>query len=157
MRSFVLSVAGLALLGLIAPPGRADDHSAHRPSQMQYQGKLDRYPSQSAQLEYQPPAEPYRSSYFFPKDPPARPAEDEVREVTLYDDYFTPSLLMIPSGMTVRFTNDGKHHHTTTCDWLWESGDLKRRASFSITFSRTGRYYYYCRHHRDMRGTIVVF
>ena len=88
---------------------------------------------------------------------PRHPVVAALRDIMNYDDYFTPSLLMIPSGMTVRFTNGGKHHHTTTCDWLWESGDLKRGASFSITFSRTGRYYYYCRHHCDMRGTIVVF
>jgi plastocyanin len=60
--------------------------------------------------------------------------------------------------MTVRFTNRGRHHHTTTAPWLWESGELKRGESFSLTFSRTGRYYYYCRIHPGcMRGQIEVF
>jgi len=165
MRTLMLSLAaGLALSGLLAPVGRGDDHSAHgnkKKEENPYQPRLSTYaspPVRPAQLSNQPPAEPYRSLYFFPKDPPARPADDQVRDVTLYDSYFSPRTLSIPSGMTVRWTNEGSHEHTTTADWLWESGDLRRGKSFSITFSRPGTYYYYCRHHpQDMRGTIVVF
>jgi Cupredoxin-like domain len=163
MRTLMLSVAaaaGLAVSGLLALPGRADDHSAHRPKGKEDQRRLDTYskrPAQSADLEVLPSTETYRSSYFFPKDPPARPKPDQVRDVTLYDNYFSPSNLMIPSGMTVRFTNDGEHHHTTTCNWLWESGELRPRKSFSITFTRTGTYSYHCRHHRAMSGVIVVY
>ena len=154
MRTLILSLAaGLALLGLFLPASLADDHHSARMQldKPKKKGKLDVSPSD------QPPTDPYRSSFYFPKDPPARPTADQVRDVTLYDDYFSPSYLMIASGKTVRFTNRGDHAHTTTCNWLWESGDLKRGASFSITFSRPGRYYYQCRHHRDMYGTIEVF
>jgi plastocyanin len=151
MRPLTIAVAGLALAGLLALPGQADDHQ-----RMSYQGKLSQSQGM-ADLRYQPSTERYRSSFYFPKDPPARLTDDKVRDVTLYDDYFSPSYLMVPSGMTVRFTNDGDHHHTSTANWLWESGELKKGESFSITFSRTGRYYYYCRHHRRMSGTIVVF
>jgi plastocyanin len=153
MRTLLLSVAaGLALLGLIVPASVADDqHSGRSMLPRPKQAKLDVSPSN------QPPSDPFRSSFYFPKDPPARPAEDEVRDVELYDNYFSPSFLMVASGKTVRFINRGRHHHTTTADWLWESGELKRGASFSITFSRPGRYYYHCRNHRDMYGTIVVF
>jgi plastocyanin len=163
MRTFMLSVVGttgLALLGLLALPGRADDHHSHRSKTQTSQPRLATYEKQAAQsgqLDYAPSTERYRSSYFFPKDPPARPAQDKVRDVTLYDNYFSPSYLMVPVGMTVRFTNRGKHQHTTTANWVWESGELKRGESFSLTFARAGTYYYYCRHHRDMGGTIVVF
>jgi len=160
----MLSVAaGLALVGLLAPLGRGDDHSDHRKKEENpYQPRLSTYDkSRSApplQSPSQPPVEPYRSLYYFPKEPPARPADDQVRDVTLYDSYFSPRTMMIPSGMTVRWKNDGSHEHTTTADWLWESGDLRRGESFEITFSRPGTYYYYCRHHpQKMRGTIVVF
>jgi plastocyanin len=160
MRTLMLSMtgaAGLALLGLVSLPGRADDRPALQShKETSHQGKLTTS-RQTADLVYQPPTKPYRSAFYFPKDPPARLSDDKVRDVTLYDDYFSPSYLMVPSGMTVRFTNRGDHHHTSTADWLWESGDLRKRETFSITFSRPGRYYYHCRHHRDMRGTIDVF
>jgi len=157
MRTLMLvgaAVAGLALTGLLALPGLADDsHSSQSHKDTPYQGKLTK--SQAAELSYQPPTERYRSSFYFPKDPPARLSDDKVRDVTLYDDYFSPNYLMVPSGMTVRFTNRGDHHHTTTSNWLWESGELHKKDTFSITFSRPGRYYYYCRHHRAMRGIDV--
>jgi len=159
----MLSLAGAALLGLLAPAGRGDDHSAHRDkgqTESWYQPRLRTYSDRSLtplELLQQPPARPYRSAFYFPKDPPARPKWNEVQDVYLTDDYFSPYYLMIPIGTTVRFTNRGRHHHTTTCDWLWESGEMNKGASFSITFSRVGRYYYYCRHHRDMRGVIDVY
>src|SRR5262249_8958539 len=158
MRPLILSVvAGLAVLGLIVLSGRADEHhSVQHQMDKSYQGRLDSHP-RSGRLDRQPPTEPYRSAFFFPTDPPARPKEDEVSDVTLYDNYFSPSYLMVASGKTVRFTNRGRHEHTTTCNWLWESGNLERGTAFVLTFSRPGRYYYYCRHHRDMRGTIVVY
>lgn len=161
MRTFLLSItgaAGLALLGLLAVPGRAEHrHAAPPKKEKPYQPTLRTTPTKRPPLHDQPPTEPYRSAFHFPKEPPTRPAVEEVRDVTLYDDYFSPYYLMVPSGMTVRFTNRGRHPHTTTADWLWESGELKRGQTFSITFSRPGRYYYYCRHHGDMHGVIDVF
>jgi plastocyanin len=105
-----------------------------------------------------PPTGAFRSNFVFPKAPPAHPRPDQVRDVALYDNYFSPSVLAIPSGMTVRFTNRGRHHHTTTAPLLWESGELKKGESFSLTFSKTGRYNYFCRLHTGlMRGQIEVF
>jgi plastocyanin len=103
---------------------------------------------------YHPPTVPYRSAFFFPES--AR-AERE-RDVRLSDNYFSPSILWVQAGTKVRFTNDGKHTHTVTCDTIWESGEMKRGESFSLIFTRTGTYYYYCRHHTKwMRGTITVY
>jgi plastocyanin len=101
-----------------------------------------------------PTTEPYRSAFFFPES--AR-AERE-RDVRLSDNYFSPSILWVQAGTKVRFTNDGKHTHTVTCDTIWESGEMKRGDSFSLIFTRAGTYYYYCRHHTKwMRGTITVY
>jgi len=101
-----------------------------------------------------PLLQPYRSAYFFPMEPRA----DQVRDIALMDNYFSPSLYYVPAGMTIRWTNKGRHHHTVTADGLWESGELAPGGSISIRFVRPGTYYYYCRlHPRDMRGTITVF
>jgi hypothetical protein len=159
MRTLLLSlVMGTACLGLLAP-GRADhDHSTPPASKKPaYSAKTSASPSARLIAE-QPRIQPYRSTSYFPNEPPARPRPDQVRDVSLFDNYFSPSYLMIPAGMTVRWKNEGSHHHSTTADWLWESGDLGRGKSFSLTFTRRGTYYYYCRlHPRDMRGVIVVY
>jgi plastocyanin len=161
MRMLMLVVAGavgLALSGLLALPSLADDHhSSQSRKEKPKQGKLSKDSRQDAELLNQPPTERYVSNFYFPKDPPARLTEDKVRDVTLYDNYFSPSYLMVPTGMTVRFINRGEHQHTSTADWRWESGELKKGEKFSITFARPGRYYYHCRHHRAMVGTIDVY
>src|SRR4051794_26900971 len=157
MRTLILIVAGLALTGLLTLPGLADDNrSSQSHKEMPDRDKLTTSPERSADLSAQPRTERYRSTFYFPKDPPARPAEDKVRDVTLYDDYFSPSYLMVPSGMTVRFTNRGDHHHTSTADWLWESGGLRKKETVSITFSRQGGYHYHRRPPRGMRGRMGV-
>ena len=87
---------GIALSGLLILPSLADDqHSSQSRKNMSYQSKLSTYPQRTADLESQPPTEPYRSTFYFPKDPPARPREDQVRDVTLYDTsgpYTDPSV-----------------------------------------------------------------
>ena len=181
MRTFCLSVVlGTASLGLLvcsAPPGRAEDE--HRkderpkvdprktpppPLRSPYDtpadrrsGKLDPYGAGSSEgrlMPEYPPTERFRAPYFFPKGAKA----ERTREVVLYDNYYSPSTLYVPEGTQVRFKNGGRHTHTTTCDWVWESGELKPGESFTLTFTRTGTYYHYCRMHtRWMRGRIVVY
>jgi plastocyanin len=180
MRTFCLSVVlGTASLGLLvwsAPPGRAEDE--HRKEERRkddrkppppadrspYGTPADRrsgtlYPSGAGTPEGRlmpeyPPTERFRAPYFFPKGAKA----ERAREVSLYDNYYSPSTLYVPAGTQVRFKNEGRHTHTTTCDWVWESGELGRGESFTLTFTRTGTYYYYCRlHTRWMRGKVVVY
>jgi hypothetical protein len=157
----VTAAIGFALVGLPALPGRADDHhSTNKRRDTPKKGKDSGYQQGSlstySQYDY-PPAGPYRSAYLFPKEPPARPRPDQVRDITLYDNYFSPSYLMVPSGMTVRFTNKGSHPHTTSSESAWESGEIRRGGRFSLTFTRPGKYYYHCRLHRNMTGVIVVY
>jgi len=157
MRKILLCLAvalGCLEVGaLLVPSGYAgDDHAA----------RLTKHPSQPAQTgrlaAASPPIEPYQDSFYFPKLPPRRPPTGKLMNITLMDNYFVPSSLYIPAGTTVRFTNRGRHHHSTTCNWLWESGELKRGESFSLTFTRPGRYYFYCRLHPQwMSGVIIVF
>jgi plastocyanin len=132
-------------------------------SQLSEEGELSTNPSKEGsppvgRLSLYPPTAPYREPYFFPEAAPLRPPSDKVRDVTLYDTYYSPSLLFVSSGMTIRWKNCGKHHHTITCNWLWESGEMKTGDSFSLKFTRVGTYKYSCRlHPQYMRGKIVVY
>jgi plastocyanin len=155
----LVGAIGFSLLGLLALPGHARDYP---PSHSDQKG-MATYPRKTGQPEGRlrpefPPISPYRELYYFPHAAPTNPPSDKVRDITLYDDVYSPSIQYITSGMTVRWTNRGKHHHTVTSDWMWESGELKSGESFSLTFTRKGTYYYYCRmHSKYMRGKVVVY
>jgi hypothetical protein len=137
-----LGVVFLVLWGL-ATLGWAEDHGS--------QGTKPSQPARisSEQPAYPSPVEPTRT---VPKEP------YKWREVSLYDNYFSPSILVIFAGMTVRWTNQGRHHHTATSGLgLWDSGDLGPGKSYNVTFKKPGVYYYFCRFHdRDMKGVVVV-
>jgi plastocyanin len=76
--------------------------------------------------------------------------------VNAQDDFFQPKTLTIQPGATVTWVNRGQHAHTVTFDVGRDSGDIAPGGSFSATFPHAGTYTYYCRHHKDMRATIVV-
>lgn len=105
-----------------------------------------------------PPPQYYQQPYSSrPSNAPAR-ATTTIR-IGAADNYFEPGTVNVQPGTTVRWVNNGKHKHTVTSnDDLWDSGDLAPGATYSVTFTRPGTYYYYCRHHTNdkMQGTIVV-
>jgi plastocyanin len=87
--------------------------------------------------------------------PPFKP--EHTRDVTLYDTYYSPSLLAVPSGTLVRWKNRGRHHHTVTFAGS-DSGDIAPGDEYSAYLTIPGTYYYYCRYHpRWMQGTITVY
>jgi plastocyanin len=155
----VVGAIGWSLLALWTLSGYAGDY----PSSHSGQIGMTTYPQQKGSSKARlrpefPPISPYRELYYFPHAAPERPAPDKVRDITLYDNVYSPSIQYVSSGMTVRWTNRGKHHHSITSDWRWESGELNPGDSFSLTFTRKGTYYYYCRLHSEyMRGKIVVY
>lgn len=76
--------------------------------------------------------------------------------VGVTDDAFVPTVITVPVGAIVRWTNVGMHLHSTTSDdgyWNWT---LVPGASFGIRFLSPGRYEYHCEYHSPMRGTVVV-
>jgi quinohemoprotein ethanol dehydrogenase len=88
-----------------------------------------------------------------------------VNQVTIKDFDFTPAgcvsgclfALAVPPGTTITWTNDGPSQHTTTSDnGVWDSGLLSAGDTFSYTFNDQGVYYYFCRPHPWMRGTITI-
>lgn len=87
------------------------------------------------------------------------PAPGTKTDVRVEDFFFSPTILEIPLGTTVTWTNFGSEVHTATSDLLlWDSGDILPGESFSRTFNRTGTFDYHCRYHRGigMIGQIVV-
>lgn len=70
---------------------------------------------------------------------------------------FSPSKLTIKAGDTVLFENKGTMEHTATArDDSWDTGNLRRGKSASITFPDKGQFKYVCRWHGSMTGTIIV-
>src|SRR5579859_6428788 len=147
MRSNLLFLAagiiGLSLAGLLTLPGQAGD--SHRSRSDEKELKTARPKTVNpppAQDSYYPPIEPFRNLYFFPDAAPNVPPVDKLKDVTLQDNYFSPSLLYVTRGTTVRWTNRGSHHHTITSKWIWESGELNTGDAFVLKFSRLGTYSY---------------
>jgi len=105
---------------------------------------------------YCPPVYYHPRVYYAPPGySPMRPAPTVT--VGAYDDYFRPKTVNVQPGTTVRWVNNGKHIHTVTSkDGRWDSGDIPPGASYTVTFQRPGTYPYYCRHHMQMEGTVVV-
>jgi plastocyanin len=89
--------------------------------------------------------------------PASRASAATVADVSIVDFAFTPPVITITVGSTVRWTNTGGFTHTATSDTgVWDSGDLGPGAGFSRTFDMPGNYPYHCMHHPTMQGTIVV-
>jgi alcohol dehydrogenase (cytochrome c) len=82
-----------------------------------------------------------------------------VTNVTVEDFDFNPGVfgVAVPPGTTITWTNNGPTVHTTTSDnGVWDSGDLQVGQSFSFHFTDPGLYWYFCRPHPFMRGTISI-
>ena len=92
-------------------------------------------------------------------DAPAAAAPAAAGEVTIRLEHFmfTPAMLTVPVGTTVRWRNlDGEQHTTVSIDGLFRSGALDQGDSYAYTFKAAGRYRYVCSLHPQMVGTIVV-
>src|SRR5438046_9883257 len=94
------------------------------------------------------PDVPAGDGYGHAAAPSAKEMPHAEKDVRIYDKYYSPSLLYVPSGTTVRWTNQGQHNHTVTSNkGSWDSGEIAPGAQYSITFQRPGTYGYYCTIH----------
>ncbi|HEY3063942.1 MAG TPA: PQQ-dependent dehydrogenase, methanol/ethanol family [Chloroflexota bacterium] len=87
------------------------------------------------------------------------PTARSVSSVTVKDFAFDPGVfgVAVPPGTTITWTNTGPTVHTTTSDnTVWDSGDMNVGDTFSFTFTDPGVYWYFCRPHPFMRGTITI-
>jgi plastocyanin len=90
------------------------------------------------------------------------PVLAQAAAVSVQDDVFVPSRVVVDAGGTVVWQHAGQRPHTVTAsDGSFDSGNLETGDSFSRTFSQPGEYPYYCRFHgsasgQGMAGVVVV-
>ena len=84
-------------------------------------------------------------------------AYQQPEPVKISDFAYTPSVILIPAGTTVRWTNNGAVNHTVTSDTpLFDSGTMAPGASFEYRFDVPGTYPYHCTLHPSMIGKVIV-
>jgi plastocyanin len=91
----------------------------------------------------------------------AAPALAEDRTVGAPDYEFTPKSASIDVGDTVTWTFDGPSEHTATSNAgqpdKFDSGLKAEGTTFAFTFTKPGKYQYFCRPHEEfMKGTVTV-
>ena len=87
---------------------------------------------------------------------PAVPAASSGK-VTIADFDYAPPSITVAAGSAVEFTNTDSTNHTATADDMsFDTGDLGKDKSGSVTLSKPGTYSYFCRFHPFMKGTVVV-
>jgi len=84
-------------------------------------------------------------------------AYQQPEPVKISDFAYTPNVILIPVGTTVRWTNNGAVNHTVTSDTpLFDSGTMAPGASFEYRFDVPGTYPYHCTLHPSMTGKVIV-
>lgn len=87
----------------------------------------------------------------------ATPARAASHEVIIESMKFSPASLSIAAGDEVTFTNkDGVPHTATAKDGSFETGNLTKGQSATITFAAAGEFAYFCKVHPMMKATITV-
>ena len=77
--------------------------------------------------------------------------------VTISNFAFSPANLTIKAGDTVMFTNEDSAPHTATADnGGFDTGNLSRGQSASLTFNAAGTFSYFCAIHPRMKGSITI-
>jgi len=91
--------------------------------------------------------------------PVTQPASQAPVTVKIENFAFLPKELDIAAGTTVTWQNADDVPHTATSKddpQVFDSGPLDTDDKFSFTFSKPGRYAYYCKVHPHMTGVVVV-
>lgn len=86
-------------------------------------------------------------------------AKSVTAEVRIDNFTFEPRELQIAAGTTVTWQNADDVPHTATSKddpQLFDSGALDTDDKFSFTFTRPGKYAYYCKVHPHMTGVVIV-
>ena len=79
-------------------------------------------------------------------------------DVLIRGSAFEPSILSVPVGTSVTWTNKDGDPHAIKCDLPGTFNGLAQQngGTFSFTFTKAGTFNYYCDLHDCMIGTIIV-
>jgi plastocyanin len=78
-------------------------------------------------------------------------------EVSIDNFRFSPATITIPVGTTVTWVNKDDIPHTVVqTDRVFASHVLDTNDKFSYTFTKAGKYEYFCSVHPKMTATVVV-
>jgi plastocyanin len=77
--------------------------------------------------------------------------------VKIHNFKFTPAVLKIGVGETVKFINEDEEPHTVTAqDGAFDSKAIDTDESWTHTFTQNGTFAYICAIHPFMKGTVIV-
>jgi plastocyanin len=89
------------------------------------------------------------------EDPLVVGSENET--VAMTDNEFNPGNLQVPTGAEVTFRNNGDAvHNAEADDGAWETDNIKRDESETVTLDEPGEFAYTCTLHPSMKGKITV-
>ena len=87
----------------------------------------------------------------------AHGAERSAVSVAVQEFKFAPPVLTVRAGTTVTWTNHDEETHTvTSATGAFASAGLGHEEGFSQTFTRPGRYEYFCALHPHMKAAVIV-
>jgi plastocyanin len=86
----------------------------------------------------------------------SQPMGASIVDVEIPGFSFSPSVITVPLGTTVRWTNKHNIAHTVTANGVFDSGTLNQNDVFTFTFTTPGVYDYVCAFHNNMTGKVVV-
>jgi plastocyanin len=87
--------------------------------------------------------------------PGSAAAKPKARTVTIKNFKFSPSPLKVKAGSTITIKNADSTTHTFTANnGAFDTGDIERGSSASVTIKTPGTFAYHCQIHNFMKGTI---
>ena len=78
------------------------------------------------------------------------------------DFLYEPDAISVAVGTKITFTNEDSAPHTATsgqppgADGVFDTGNLTKGESKSVTVAKAGTFAYYCELHPFMKGTVIV-
>ena len=84
-------------------------------------------------------------------------AAESTDKIDISDFKFDPETVTVKAGTEVTWTNSDAAAHTATADdSSFDTGDMDKGDSASVTFDKPGTFTYYCRFHPFMKATVEV-
>ena len=84
-------------------------------------------------------------------------AAESTDMIDIADFKYDPETVTVKAGAELTWTNSDDATHTATADdSSFDTGDLDKGDSKSVTFDKAGSFTYYCRFHPFMKATVEV-